>query len=92
ASAQSVNGHVTVMRVHREEAQTDIVDFVEDLGYFPQQAALLDRCTLNLGGGTVFVGVVGSGKTTSAQAVMQRLPGWMNKMTVEDPVELIAPG
>lgn len=80
------------MRVHREEAQTEILDFVEDLGYFPQQSALLDRCTLNLGGGTVFVGVVGSGKTTSAQAVMQRLPAWMNKMTVEDPVELIAPG
>lgn len=92
ASAQSVNGHVTVMRVHREEAQTQILDFVEDLGYFPQQASLLDRCTLNLGGGSVFVGVVGSGKTTSAQAVMQRLPAWMNKMTVEDPVELIAPG
>ncbi len=92
ASAQSVNGHLTVMRVHREEAQTTVLDFVGDLGYFPQQAALLDRCTLNLGGGTVFVGVVGSGKTTSAQAVMQRLPAWMNKMTVEDPVELIAPG
>lgn len=92
ASMQSATGHVTVMRMHREEVQTKRVDFVEDLGYFEQQAKLLDRNTMHLGGGTVMVGVVGSGKTTTAHAIMQRLPAWMNKMAIEDPVELLAEG
>lgn len=92
ASMQSATGHVTVMRMHREEAQTTEVDFVHDLGYFPQQAELLDRNTMHLGGGTVLVGVVGSGKTTTAHAIMQRLPDWMHKMAIEDPVELLAKG
>ncbi|MGT2491323.1 ATPase, T2SS/T4P/T4SS family [Cupriavidus basilensis] len=47
---------------------------------------------MHLGGGTVLVGVVGSGKTTTAHAIMQRQPGWMNKMAIEDPVELLAKG
>ncbi|MFJ1254380.1 ATPase, T2SS/T4P/T4SS family [Cupriavidus sp. CuC1] len=92
ASMQSATGHVTVMRMHREEAQSLEVDFVNDLGYFEQQAQLLDRNTMHLGGGTVLVGVVGSGKTTTAHAIMQRQPGWMNKMAIEDPVELLAKG
>ncbi|MBB1631161.1 pilus assembly protein [Cupriavidus sp. UME77] len=92
ASMQSATGHVTVMRMHREEAQSVEVDFVNDLGYFEQQAQLLDRNTMHLGGGTVLVGVVGSGKTTTAHAIMQRQPGWMNKMAIEDPVELLANG
>ncbi|MCY0852974.1 ATPase, T2SS/T4P/T4SS family [Cupriavidus sp. D39] len=92
ASMQSATGHVTVMRMHREEAESAEVDFVKDLGYFEQQAQLLDRATMHLGGGTVLVGVVGSGKTTTAHAIMQRLPAWMNKMAIEDPVELLAKG
>jgi len=92
ASMQSATGHVTVMRLHREEVETRKVDFVRDLGYFEQQAMLLDRSTTHLGGGTVLVGVVGSGKTTTAHAILQRQPGWMNKMTIEDPVELLAEG
>ncbi|QUN31803.1 Flp pilus assembly complex ATPase component TadA (plasmid) [Cupriavidus sp. KK10] len=92
ASMQSATGHVTVMRMHREEVTSKRVDFVDDLGYFEQQAQLLDRNTMQLGGGTVLVGVVGSGKTTTAHAIMQRLPAWMNKMAIEDPVELLAEG
>jgi type II secretory ATPase GspE/PulE/Tfp pilus assembly ATPase PilB-like protein len=92
ASAQSVNGHVTVMRVHREEAQTRILDFVEDLGYFPQQASLLDRCTLNLGGGTVFVGVVGSGKDDVGTSCHAAVAGVDEQDDGGGSVELIAPG
>ncbi|MGA3976947.1 ATPase, T2SS/T4P/T4SS family [Ralstonia nicotianae] len=92
ASMQSATGHVTVMRLHREEVQTRRTDFVADLGYFEQQAAVLDRNTTQLGGGTVLVGTVGSGKTTTAHAIMQRQPRWMNKMAIEDPVELLAEG
>ncbi|WP_029043716.1 ATPase, T2SS/T4P/T4SS family [Cupriavidus sp. WS] len=92
ASMQSATGHVTVMRMHREEVEDKSVDFVTDLGYFPSQAEIIYRTTLQQGGGTVFVGVVGSGKTTSAHAVMQKLPDWMHKMAVEDPVELLARG
>ncbi|GJG97751.1 ATPase, T2SS/T4P/T4SS family [Cupriavidus pauculus] len=92
ASMQSADGHVTVMRVNREKVATQQVDFVTDLGFFDQQAAVIDRCTMQLGGGVVLVGTVGSGKTTTAHAVMQRLPDWMNKMSIEDPVELLARG
>ncbi len=92
ASMQSADGHVTVMRVNREKAATTDVDFVNDLGFFQQQADVIDRCTMQMGGGTVLVGTVGSGKTTTAHAVMQRLPDWMNKMSIEDPVELMARG
>nr|WP_255640232.1 ATPase, T2SS/T4P/T4SS family [Cupriavidus sp. EM10] len=92
ASMQSADGHLTVMRVNREKAATNDVDFVKDLGFFQQQADVIDRCTMQMGGGVVLVGTVGSGKTTTAHAVMQRLPGWMNKMSIEDPVELMARG
>lgn len=92
ASMQSADGHLTVMRVNREKAATNDVDFVKDLGFFQQQADVIDRCTMQMGGGVVLVGTVGSGKTTTAHAVMQRLPAWMNKMSIEDPVELMARG
>ncbi|QET04064.1 pilus assembly protein (plasmid) [Cupriavidus pauculus] len=92
ASMQSADGHVTVMRMNPENATTTQVDFVKDLAFFQQQADVIDRCTMQMGGGVVLVGTVGSGKTTTAHAVMQRLPGWMNKMSIEDPVELMAHG
>jgi len=92
ASMQSADGHVTVMRVNRDKATSAEVDFVKDLHFFQQQADVIDRCSMQMGGGVVLVGTVGSGKTTTAHAVMQRLPSWMNKMTIEDPVELMARG
>lgn len=92
ASMQSADGHVTVMRMNPENATTSQVEFVKDLGFFQQQANVIDRCTMQMGGGVVLVGTVGSGKTTTAHAVMQRLPSWMNKMSIEDPVELMAHG
>lgn len=92
ASMQSADGHVTVMRMNPENATTTQVDFVKDLHFFQQQADVIDRCTMQMGGGVVLVGTVGSGKTTTAHAVMQRLPSWMNKMSIEDPVELMAHG
>lgn len=74
ASMQSADGHVTVMRMNPENATTTQVDFVKDLHFFQQQADVIDRCTMQMGGGVVLVGTVGSGKTTTAHAVMQRLP------------------
>jgi hypothetical protein len=53
---------VTVMRMNPENATTTQVDFVKDLHFFQQQADVIDRCTMQMGGGVVLVGTVGSGR------------------------------
>lgn len=90
-SMQSYDGHVTVMRLLKQGSTEHIRTF-EELGFFQQQAQMWARNTVQQGGGAVTSGVIGSGKTTTLQAAMMGLPDSMNKVAVEDPVELVTPG
>ncbi|WP_416047379.1 GspE/PulE family protein [Cupriavidus basilensis] len=90
ASNQSAKGTKIVMRMlTQDEAQS--IRTLEELGYLPDQIAAWKRTIGRLGGGTITAGVVGSGKSTTAQTIMTMLPSTMAKYTVEDPVEYIIP-
>ncbi|MGT2460231.1 GspE/PulE family protein (plasmid) [Cupriavidus basilensis] len=90
ASNQSAKGTKIVMRVlHQDEAQS--IRSLQELGYLPDQIEAWTRSIGRLGGGTITAGVVGSGKSTTAQTIMTMLPSTMAKYTVEDPVEYIIP-
>ncbi|CAM2158543.1 Pilus assembly protein (plasmid) [Pararobbsia alpina] len=90
-SQQTVDGHVTTMRMqledHREEFST-----LQALGFTAQQNLLWDRNTLLHGGGVINAGVVGSGKTRTLATQMSKLPGEWNKWGIEDPHEIDVPG
>lgn len=63
-----------------------------ELGYEPDQLALLDRVMQAEGGAVVFAGRVGSGKSTSLAALLGGLPATRKIITLEDPVEYRIPG
>lgn len=91
ASTQNVLGSKAVLRVLFQDEATTIKSLLE-LGYLPMQVDIWNRAIRRLGGGILLSGVVGSGKSTTMQTVMDMLPSWMSKYTVEDPVEYIMPG
>ena len=65
---------------------------LEDLGYLPHQARMIERCMLSEGGAVVFAGTVGSGKSTTLASQIATLPPERKVMTLEDPVEYLIPG
>ena len=68
-------------------SETRVDAGLEELGYLPSQAAMLERAMLSEGGAIVFGGVVGSGKSTSLARLLGALPATRKIMTIEDPVE-----
>lgn len=91
ASTQNAVGTKCVLRLLYQDEATQIRSLIE-LGYLPKQVEIWNRAILRLGGGILLSGVVGSGKSTTMQTVMDMLPSSMAKYTVEDPVEYIMPG
>ena len=91
ASTQNAVGTKAVLRLLYQDESTSIRSLL-DLGYLPMQVDIWNRAIRRLGGGILLSGVVGSGKSTTMQTVMDMLPSWMSKYTVEDPVEYIMPG
>lgn len=86
ASNKTSRGMKVVMRVIPQDSEGK-VRTLEELGYLPMQIACWKRAISRLGGGTLIAGVVGSGKSTTIQAVMAMMPDWMAKYSAEDPVE-----
>lgn len=65
---------------------------LEELGYLPHQAQMIQRAMQSDGGAIVFAGTVGSGKSTTLAAQIAALPPERKVMTLEDPVEYLIPG
>lgn len=60
---------------------------LDALGYSAQQIAQLDRVMCAEGGAVVLAGTVGSGKSTTLAALIERLPEHRKVITLEEPVE-----
>ncbi len=89
ASLATDAGPSVCLRLLRLDAQVN--GGPAELGYLPQQAAMLERATTREGGAVVLAGVVGSGKSTTIAALMTRLPASHKVITLEDPVEYLIP-
>lgn len=90
ASNKTARGTKVVMRMIVQDTEANIRSLAE-LGYLPPQIKIWERAIARLGGGILIGGVVNSGKSTTLQTAMAMLPDWMEKMTVEDPVENLIP-
>lgn len=65
---------------------------LDELGYLPDQAALIKRVMLSEGGAIVFAGTVGSGKSTTLASLIAGVAPYRKVVTIEDPVEYVIPG
>lgn len=90
ASNKTARGTKVVMRVIVQDSDANIRTLAE-LDYLPPQIKIWERAISRLGGGILIGGVVNSGKSTTLQTVMAMMPDWMEKMTIEDPVENLIP-
>lgn len=89
ASLATDAGPSVCFRLLRLDAQAE--DSLAELGYLPQQVAVLEQATAREGGAVVLAGVVGSGKSTTIATLMTRLPASRKVITLEDPVEYLIP-
>lgn len=64
---------------------------LETLGYLPAQIQQFERLMMAEGGAIVLAGTVGSGKSTTLAALVQRIPSHRKIVTLEDPVEFRLP-
>ncbi len=78
-------GFDMVLRLLREESQQ--LTNLEDLGYTPQQALLIQEAIRKPSGAIIVSGPTGSGKSTTIATCLQKLPINKKIYTVEDPVE-----
>jgi type II secretory ATPase GspE/PulE/Tfp pilus assembly ATPase PilB-like protein len=90
ASNKTARGTKVVLRVIVQDSEANIRT-LDELGYLPPQVKIWERAISRLGGGILIGGVVNSGKSTTLQTVMAMMPDWMEKMTIEDPVENLIP-
>lgn len=78
-----------VLRITPQNQEEKRIPTLEELGYLPDQAALL-TAACNSPGGIIMSGMTGSGKTTALRSLMNIIRGSGDKKiyTVEDPIEL----
>src|SRR5690606_1832590 len=90
ASLAADDGPSVCLRLLKRDAAARLPE-LEQLGYLPDQLALIDRVMLSEGGVVVFAGTVGSGKSTSLASLIARLPAHRKVITLEEPVEYLIP-
>ena len=83
-------GFKVVLRILPVEAEVkDTQKTVEQLGYPPAQAALLEEAAVSSSGLMIVAGPTGSGKTTTLSVLIEQLPRYLSIYTYEDPIEYI---
>lgn len=69
---------------------------IDELGYLPEQIAMIKRMTMRKDGVNLFSGETGSGKSSSLEVCVRMLlehyRNEINVMTIEDPIEYRIPG
>lgn len=91
ASMASEKGPSVCLRLLEKNRAASIPP-LEELGYLPDQIAMLEQALCAGGGAVVFAGTVGSGKSTTLASLIARLPADRKVVTIEDPVEYNIPG
>lgn len=86
-------GNVVVLRLLYNQGKRPTL---QDLGYLPEQIALITRMTKRTTGINIFSGPTGSGKSTSLEALLSQLltefQYRIHLLTIEDPTEYVIPG
>jgi len=81
-------GFKVVLRILPIEAEVkETQKTVEQLGYPPAQAALLEEAAVSSSGLMIVAGPTGSGKTTTLSVLIEQLPPHLAIYTYEDPIE-----
>jgi general secretion pathway protein E len=81
-------GFKVVLRILPVEAKVNVMQkTVEQLGYPPAQAALLEEAAVSSSGLMIIAGPTGSGKTTTLSVLIEQLPRHLSIYTYEDPIE-----
>ena len=81
-------GFKVVLRILPIEAEVkETQKTVEQLGYPPAQAALLEEAAVSSSGLMIVAGPTGSGKTTTLSVLIEQLPRHLSIYTYEDPIE-----
>ncbi len=91
ASLASEKGPSVCLRLLEKNRAASIPP-LEELGYLPDQIAMLEQALAAGGGAVIFAGAVGSGKSTTLASLIARLPADRKVVTIEDPVEYDIPG
>ncbi len=87
ASLPAHSGFDVVMRIFTTAEQQ--VPTLEQLGYFPDQVAMLKRALHMPYGAVMLAGPTGSGKTTTLAACMRLIEDFRKLYSIEDPVEKV---
>jgi type II secretory ATPase GspE/PulE/Tfp pilus assembly ATPase PilB-like protein len=81
-------GFKVVLRILPVEAEVkETQKTIEQLGYPPAQAALLEEAAVSSSGLIIIAGPTGSGKTTTLSVLIGQLPRHLAIYTYEDPIE-----
>lgn len=89
ASLPAHSGFDVVMRILTTAEHE--VPTLEQLGYLPEQVAMLKRALHMPYGAVVLAGPTGSGKTTTLAACMRLVEDFRKLYSIEDPVEKVVP-
>ncbi|NYT61341.1 Flp pilus assembly complex ATPase component TadA [Alcaligenaceae bacterium] len=90
ASLAADHGPSVCLRLLRREVDASLPS-LDQLGYLPDQVALIERVMLSEGGAIVFAGTVGSGKSTTLASLIAGVAPSRKVITIEDPVEYLIP-
>lgn len=88
ASLVTAHGLAVCLRLLNPSGRA-CVPLLGELGYPPEQLAMLERATSGDGGAVIFAGMVGSGKSTTLASLVQTIPRCRKVITLEDPVEYV---
>lgn len=75
-----------ILRKQRIEGRTLL-----ELGYYPEDAKVIERASKRLGGLFIISGITNSGKSTTLATIVASLPKYKKIETVEDPIEYVIP-
>jgi general secretion pathway protein E len=88
AQTPTGNGFKVVLRVLSMGAEMGQSNqSVEQLGYSPEQAIIIEEAALSSSGLLIIAGPTGSGKTTTLSILIEQLPAHLAIYTYEDPIE-----
>ena len=88
AQTPTGNGFKVVLRVLSMGAEMGQSNqSVEQLGYPPEQAIIIEEAALSSSGLLIIAGPTGSGKTTTLSMLVEQLPAHLAIYTYEDPIE-----
>jgi len=75
-----------ILRKQKIEKKT-----LEELGYYPEDAKVINKASKRMGGLFIISGITNSGKSTTLATIVASLPSYKKIETIEDPIEYVIP-